>query len=74
MQKLMLTFPEFAFIVSTRGALGAGVGLLLSERLPEAQRRAAGWVLVALGVVTTIPAVMAVFGGRRPAALLEGRI
>jgi hypothetical protein len=61
----MLTRPEFAFIVATRGILGAGIGLLASRRLADAPRRAVGWALLAVGVATTIPAAMAVFGSRR---------
>jgi len=65
MSTLNLTLPEFAFIVVTRGALGAGLGFLLSGRISEAQRRAVGLALVGFGIVTTIPAAMAVFGGRQ---------
>lgn len=57
-----LTVPELALIAGTRGMLGAGIGLLLSGKLSREQRRAAGWTLVAVGAVTTIPLVMAVFG------------
>ncbi len=42
-------------IAGTRVALGAGIGLLLSDRLTEDQRKAAGWALLAVGVLTTIP-------------------
>jgi hypothetical protein len=71
MQTRTLTIPELAFIVGTRGALGAGIGLLLSERLTAQARRAAGLTLVAIGAITTIPAAMAVFGrgSRFPEAL-----
>jgi hypothetical protein len=65
MQTKTLTLPEIAFIAGTRGALGAGVGLLLSERLTSQARRAVGLTLVIIGALTTIPAAMAVFG-RRP--------
>ena len=60
MKNVVLSLPTFAFIVTTRAALAAGVGLLLSSKLPESRRRAAGATLVALGAVTTIPAVIAV--------------
>jgi hypothetical protein len=71
MQTKALTIPELAFIVGTRAALGAGIGLLLSERLTAQARRAAGLTLVAIGAITTIPAAMAVFGrgSRFPEAL-----
>jgi hypothetical protein len=35
--------------------LGAGVALLLSEKLSGEQRRAIDWMLVAVGALTTIP-------------------
>ena len=60
--KIYLTLPEFGFVVATRAALGAGIGLLASEKLRRGVRRNVGWTLVALGALTTIPAAMAVFG------------
>ena len=38
--------------------LGAGIGLLLSSKLNKDQRRAAGWALLVVGAVTTVPLVM----------------
>jgi hypothetical protein len=60
MKKLTLKLPAFGSIVVTRAALAFGAGLLLSSRIPEARRRAIGMTLVAIGVATTLPAVMAV--------------
>jgi hypothetical protein len=60
MRQTQLSIPEVAFIAGTRGALGAGLGLLLSGRIPK--RRAIGWALVAIGALTTIPAAKRVFG------------
>jgi hypothetical protein len=54
----------FGFVVATRAALAAGIGLLVSSRIPESRRRAIGLTLVSIGAVTTIPAAIAVF--RRP--------
>jgi len=65
MKPRVLSVPELAFIVATRGMLGAGVGLLLSEKISREQRRAVGCMLVAVCVVTTIPAALAVFGDQR---------
>ena len=62
-----LTIPEIMLIGGTRVALGVGIGLLISDRLNEDQRKAAGWVLLAVGVVTTIPLVMGVLA-KPPAA------
>ncbi len=73
MKRVDLAMPEFLFIVGTRAALGAGVGLLLSERFHRKTRRCVGSVLVALGALTTIPAAFAVFGSG-PTAKRKGAI
>ena len=64
MRQIQLTIPEVAFIAGTRGALGAGLGLLLSPRMTKSRRRAVGWTLFAIGALTTIPAAMRLFGQR----------
>jgi hypothetical protein len=60
MKSVLLTLPTFGFIVATRAALGVGVGLLMSERVPPQRRRAIGAALVAIGAATTVPAAMSV--------------
>ena len=50
-----LTLPELGLIAGTRVALGVGIGLLVADRLGRDQRRAAGWSLLAVGVLSTIP-------------------
>ena len=50
-----LTGPELALLAGTRVALGIGIGLLLSGRLTEDQRKGAGAALVIMGALTTIP-------------------
>jgi hypothetical protein len=50
-----ISLPELGLVASTRAALGAGIGLLLSERLDPKPRRAVGWTLLAVGALTTIP-------------------
>jgi len=65
MNELVLDLPTFAFVVTTRAALGVGIGLLLAERIPADRRRAVGGALVAMGAATTIPAMMAVFQNLR---------
>jgi hypothetical protein len=50
-----LTIPEIMLIAGTRVALGVGLGLLISDRLNKDQRKAAGWALLAVGVLTTFP-------------------
>jgi hypothetical protein len=68
MKTVSLTLPEIALLAGTRAALGAGVALLLADKLNVEQRQAVGWTLFAVGLVTTIPLVAEVFGKRIPAA------
>ena len=56
------TFAEIMLLAGTRVALGVGLGLLLSTRLDDDQRKAAGWALVFVGAITTIPLAMDVIG------------
>jgi hypothetical protein len=60
-----LTLPEIALIAGTRGMLGAGIALLLGERLEGKRRRVVGWTLLAVGVVTTIPLLVDVLSKRK---------
>jgi hypothetical protein len=55
MKERTITIPEIMLIAGTRVALGAGIGLLLSDRLKGDQRRGAGWALLAVGVLSSIP-------------------
>ena len=63
MKQVLLDVPTFGFVVVTRAALGMGIGLLLASRIPEERRRAIGATLIGIGVMTTIPAAMAVVRG-----------
>ena len=56
MSTVTLPLPVFGFVIATRAALGAGLGLLFGERLSPQQRRGLGLALVTVGVATTIPA------------------
>jgi len=58
MRQSVLTIPEIALIGGTRVALGAGLALLLADRFMPEQRRAVGWTLFLVGVVTTVPLVL----------------
>jgi hypothetical protein len=50
-----VTLPELGMIAGTRAALGAGIALLLGDRLDRKPRRAVGWTLFAVGALTTLP-------------------
>jgi len=67
MREKSLTIPEIGLIAGTRVALGAGMGLLIFDRLNKDQRKAAGWALLGMGILTTIPLVLGVVG-KRPSA------
>lgn len=67
MKETSLTIPEIGLIASTRVALGAGLGLLVSDRLNKDQRKGAGWALFGIGVLSTIPIVVDVIA-KRPVA------
>jgi hypothetical protein len=65
MNRTPLSIPEIAMIAGTRAAAGAGLGLLLADRLTNEQRRAIGWTLVAVGAITTVPILIGVLRGQR---------
>jgi hypothetical protein len=60
MKNVVLPLPSFVFVVTTRAALAAGIGLLLANRLPAVRRGRLGRTLVAIGAATTVPAAMSV--------------
>ena len=60
MQERTVTIPELILLAGTRVALGAGVGLLIGDRLGRDARKGAGWALLVVGAVTTIPLVAGV--------------
>jgi hypothetical protein len=62
MKKLDLSPPELAFVAATRVLLGAGIGLLLGEKLARGKRNGIGLTLLTVGVLTTVPVAYALFG------------
>ncbi|MCC7415720.1 MAG: hypothetical protein IT176_01165 [Acidobacteria bacterium] len=60
MKHVQLNLPTFAFVVSTRAALGAGIGMLVAGRMSAERRRRIGATLVAIGAAATLPAIMAI--------------
>lgn len=65
MNDVVLSPPKFGFIVATRAVLAAGIGLLVSQRLSEAQLRRVGKTLVAVGALATIPSAIFLARGRK---------
>jgi len=65
MRETRITLPELILVAGTRAALGAGLGLLLADRLSDDERRAVGWTLFLFGALTTVPLALEVLGGHR---------
>ena len=62
-----LTMPDLLLIAGTRIALGAGLGLLMSDKLTRDARKGAGWALLAVGGLSSIPIAISVLH-KRPIA------
>jgi hypothetical protein len=74
MMQRRITLPLIGLIAGTRAALGAGIALLLADRLTTEQRRAVGWTLTAVGAISTIPlAAHVLLAGKEPASLQSER-
>jgi hypothetical protein len=71
MKERGLTMPELGLIASTRGMLGAGVALLVGDRLEGRTRRALGWTLLMIGALSSVPILMHVL--RKPGVDGAGR-
>lgn len=55
MRERRLSIPDLILFGGTRVALGIGIGMLLSGRFNRDIRKGAGWALIAVGALTTIP-------------------
>ena len=62
MKERRISLPELGLIAATRGALGFGLGLLLADRWDKPQRRAIGWTLFLVGLISTAPLAAEVLG------------
>jgi len=67
MRQTVLTIPELALVVGTRAAAGLGLGLLLADHMAAPIRRPVGWTLVVVGLLSTLPLAIDVFGHSRAA-------
>jgi uncharacterized membrane protein len=54
--------PELGLLAVTRGMLGAGVALLVADKLPRETRTAVGWTLFLVGAISTVPLARDVLG------------
>ena len=60
-----VTVPEIALIAATRGVIGFGAGLLLANKFKSEQRKMLGWTLFVMGLASTIPIAMHIFGRKQ---------
>ena len=65
MKKAELSLAEIALIGGTRGMVGAGIALLLADKLNQKQRHKIGWTLLVVGGLSTIPLAKDVLSKRR---------
>jgi hypothetical protein len=65
MKNLEVTMPEIGLIAGTRGMLGAGIGLLLADKINEDRRKAIGWTLFIIGALSTIPLAIEVLSKKQ---------
>jgi hypothetical protein len=63
-RKFQLSLPTLFSVAATRGLLGLGAGLLLSDKLERKGRRRTGFALLGLGIAATIPLALRVWGSR----------
>ena len=56
-KRVELPVPEIGILAVTRAMLGAGVGLMVAEKLSERQRKVIGRTLFLIGALSTIPLV-----------------
>ena len=63
--KTDLSIPEIGLIAITRALLGAGVAFVVADRLDTRERKAVGWTLTGVGVLTTFPLLLDLFMKRR---------
>ena len=55
MQTRSLALPTIGIFAATRGMLGAGIGLLLADKIDRSKRMRIGRTLIAIGAISTIP-------------------
>jgi hypothetical protein len=56
-KRVELPGPEIGILAATRAMLGAGVGLLVADKLSERHRKVIGRTLFLIGALSTIPLV-----------------
>jgi len=60
-EKITVSLREIMFIGATRGMIGVGAGLLLSNLISRRQRKIVGIPLFTVGLLSTIPIATRIF-------------
>jgi hypothetical protein len=58
MRQATLPLPEIGIIAATRGMLGAGVALLLADKIEKERRMKIALPLLVIGVASTVPLLL----------------
>jgi disulfide bond formation protein DsbB len=64
--KVSISYPELGLFAATRGMIGAGIGLLLSNSISRRKRKAIGLPLFIIGALSTIPIARRIFHKEHP--------
>ena len=70
-EKISVSFPQLMTVAVTRGMIGFGAGLLVSNLISRNTRKQIGIPLFAFGVLSTIPIARSIFHDE-PAAVEDG--
>lgn len=58
MRTSTLSIPEIGLIAATRGMFGAGVALLVADRVPREKRKKIAIPLLLIGLLSTAPLIV----------------
>jgi hypothetical protein len=64
--KISISYSELGLFAATRGMIGAGLGLMLSNRISRGKRPVIGLPLFIFGALSTIPIAMRLFRKKAP--------
>jgi hypothetical protein len=65
MRETHLSLLQLGAIAGTRAMAGAGLGMLLANRLSDRTRKLVGWTFLAVGALSTVPLAMEVLRSTR---------
>lgn len=61
MKTFTIPLPILGLLSGTRAIAGAGLALILADKLDGQSRKAVGWTLFIIGLATTVPLVAFLF-------------